>query len=127
MLSPEWALEFAKEWIEAWNAHDLDRILSHYRDDFEMHSPLIVQRMGIASGSLTGKDAIRPYWAMGLAAQPPLHFELRDVLVGTDSLAIYYWSRTRNRMVAEVLTFDTGLKVVRGAGLYAVAYAATDA
>jgi ketosteroid isomerase-like protein len=118
MINPEWGLEFAREWIDAWNAHDLDRILSHYRDDFEMHSPLIVERMGIASGSLKGKDAIRPYWEMGLSAQPPLHFELREVLVGTDTIAIYYWSRTRNRMVAEVLTFDSERRVVRGAALY---------
>ena len=30
---------FAAEWIEAWNAHDLERILAHYADDFEMASP----------------------------------------------------------------------------------------
>ena len=33
---------WAKEWIEAWNAHDADRVLSHYADDFEMSSPYIV-------------------------------------------------------------------------------------
>jgi hypothetical protein len=119
MMEPDWALEFAREWIDAWNAHDLERILTHYRDDFEMRSPLIVERMAVPSGSLKGKTAIRPYWEAGLRAQPPLHFELRDVLIGTDTLAIYYWSRTRNRMVAEVLTFDSELRVVRAAALYA--------
>src|ERR1051326_2648113 len=31
---------FASDWIEAWNARDLDRVLTLYTDDFEMDSPL---------------------------------------------------------------------------------------
>src|ERR1700753_4250590 len=118
MINERWAREFAEEWIAAWNAHDLERIFSHYVDDFEMHSPLIIERMGVASGVLKGKEAIRPYWAAGLAAHPPLHFELRDVLVGVDTLAIYYFSRTRHRMVAEILRFNAQGKAISGAGLY---------
>ena len=118
MITQAFAREFAQEWIAAWNAHDLERILSHYSDDFEMHSPLIIERMGVASGMLKGKDAVRPYWAQGLAAQPPLRFELHDVLIGTDSLAIYYRNVTRQRMVTEVLRFNAAGKAVFGAGLY---------
>lgn len=118
MITAAWAQEFAEEWIAAWNSHDLERILAHYRDDFEMHSPLIIDRMGVPSGTLKGKHAIRPYWQIGLAAKPPLHFELQDVLVGVDTIAIYYRSATRNRMVTEILRFDAELRVVYGAGLY---------
>ena len=118
MIDRTWARQFAIEWIDAWNAHDLERILSHYADDFEMRSPLIVERMGIAEGVLRGKHAVRPYWQWGLDARPRLRFELRDVLVGVNTLAIYYYSTTRNRMVAEVLTVDANGKVVSGAGLY---------
>lgn len=38
MIDQAWAYDFAKEWIAAWNSHDLDRILSHYVEDFEMSS-----------------------------------------------------------------------------------------
>jgi ketosteroid isomerase-like protein len=118
MITAAWAQAFAEEWIAAWNSHDLERILAHYRDDFEMRSPLIIQRMGVPSGTLKGKDAVRPYWQLGLAAQPPLHFELQEVLVGVDTIAIYYRSATRNRMVAEVLRFDAQGRIISGAGLY---------
>ena len=118
MITATWAQQFAEEWIAAWNSHDLERILAHYRDDFEMQSPLIIERMGVPSGTLKGKDAIRPYWQIGLAANPPLHFELQDVLVGVDTIAIYYRSATRNRMVAEILRFDGQRRVIHGAGLY---------
>jgi ketosteroid isomerase-like protein len=118
VIDRAWARAFAAEWIDAWNSHDLDRILSHYTDDFEMSSPLIVERMGIAEGVLRGKQSVRPYWQRGLDARPPLHFELRDVLVGVNTIVIYYRSTTRNRMVAEVLTLNEEGRVVAGAGVY---------
>ena len=119
MIDPQWALSFAQEWIEAWNAHDLERILSHYSEDFEMTSPLIIERMGEPSGVLKGKAAVRPYWEQGLAAQPPLRFELLDVLAGVRSITIYYRSVGR-RVVAEVLEFNARREVVRGAAHWAV-------
>jgi ketosteroid isomerase-like protein len=117
MLDELWANAFAKEWIAAWNSHDLARIFSHYVDDFEMSSPLIIERMGEPSGVLRGKENIRPYWAQGLEAQPPLRFELRHVLVGINSVTICYQSVGR-RCVAEVLTFNENRLVVRGAAHY---------
>lgn len=56
-MNQKQANEFAAEWIEAWNAHDIDRILSHYADDFEMNSPVIAKRLGVTSGTLKGKAA----------------------------------------------------------------------
>jgi len=118
MIDIEWATAFAKEWIDAWNTGDLERVLAHYADDFEMTSPYIVERMGIISGTLKGKEAIRSYWAQGLAARPPLRFELLDVFAGVNSLAIYYRSATRARLVIELVEFDPQRRVIRGEALY---------
>jgi hypothetical protein len=117
LIERTWADEFAKEWIEAWNSHDLDRILSHYVDEFEMSSPLIIERKKDPSGVLRGKAAIREYWAIGLAAMPPLRFELIDVHVGVNTIGILYRSIGRRRVV-EMLTFNENKEVIRGAGLY---------
>jgi hypothetical protein len=83
-----------------------------------MRSPLIVERMDVSSGVLKGKEAVRPYWQKGLAARPPLHFELQDTLVGVDTIALYYLSTVRNKMVVEVLRFNDQGRVVNAAGLY---------
>jgi ketosteroid isomerase-like protein len=117
MLEPAWARHFAQEWIAAWNARDLDRVLAHYADDFEMRSPLIVQLMGSQDGVLRGKDSVRAYWRKGLEAQPDLHFQLLDVFLGTDTLAIHFRNTARQRETVEVLRFQDGL-IVEGAGLY---------
>ena len=82
MLDLSWARAFAEDWIAAWNSHDLDRILTHYADDFEMTSPLIIERMKEPSGVLKGKEQVRPYWQNGLSVTPPIKFELVDVFVG---------------------------------------------
>lgn len=42
-MNQEFADHFAREWIEAWNAHDLERILSHYTEEFRMSSPRIIE------------------------------------------------------------------------------------
>lgn len=117
MLDVEFARQFAREWIAAWNAHDLERILSHYTEDFEMTSPLIVERMGEATGTFKGKAAVRPYWERGLRVQPPLHFELEAVFVGVRSVTLLYRSNTRGR-VTEVIEFDEQRRACRGTAHY---------
>ncbi len=74
--------------------------------------------MGVGSGRLKGKDAIRRYWGQGLAGTPNLRFELIGVMVGVSSLAILYRSVTARRMVIERIEFDGHRKAVRGEALY---------
>jgi ketosteroid isomerase-like protein len=73
------AERFAKEWVAAWNSHDLDRILAHYDDDFEMSSPIITTFVGEPSGRLKGKKQwarigprrCNPYRTFDSSCSPP--------------------------------------------------------
>jgi ketosteroid isomerase-like protein len=116
MVTREFAVRFAEEWIAAWNAHDLERILSHYTDDFEMASPVIVEFMGEPSGTIKGKQAVRDYWSRALARIPDLHFELVDVYVGASSAVIHY--RGPRGASAEAFWFNDEGKVYRAAAHY---------
>lgn len=118
MIDEPFARSFAAEWIAAWNAHDLDRVLSHYVDDFEMRSPLIAAIAGEPSGRLTGKAAVRAYWEKGLQLLPALHFELVSILVGVEGLTLLY--RGHRGLVAEVFRFGTDRNVVEVSAHYAV-------
>jgi ketosteroid isomerase-like protein len=118
IVDREFAREFAAEWVAAWNSGDLERIFSHYADDFEMRSPLIAERGFSATGVLRGKDAIRPYWGGGLAAAtPPLRFELIDAYAGVGTIAIHYRSVGRKHVV-EVIEFDERRRAIRGNACY---------
>ena len=37
MMDKKFAEHLARDWIESWNAHDLERILWHYADDLKCH------------------------------------------------------------------------------------------
>lgn len=118
IIDRPFAREFAAEWIAAWNSGSLERIFSHYTDDFEMRSPLIVERGFSPTGMLRGKAAIRPYWGAGITnAQPPLHFELIDAYAGIDTVAIHYRSVGR-RYVIEIVEFDEQRRAIRGSACY---------
>jgi hypothetical protein len=118
MIDRAWGEKFARNWIDAWNAHDLDLVLKHYVADFEMVSPLIVQRMGISEGRLKGKEAVGAYWSHGLATTPNLHFKLLDVMIGVSSIGIVYESVTSSRTVVEIIEFNQQQLGVRSQALY---------
>jgi hypothetical protein len=117
MLDKTFAAHFASEWIAAWNSHDLPRILSHYADDFEMSSPVIIQIVGEPSGKLKGKQAVGAYWSKALERLPDLHFKLLTTLVGVDSVTLYY--KGPRGLSAEVFHFGSGGKVIRAYAHYA--------
>jgi len=116
-MTQQHAQEFAEDWIDAWNAHDLARVLAHYSDDFEMSSPLIRQIVNEPSGRLVGKEKVRNYWQIALSKNPGLRFELIDVHVGASSLAIRY-SNQAGRQATEVFFFGSDGLVNQAAAHY---------
>ncbi|HLU48879.1 MAG TPA: nuclear transport factor 2 family protein [Planctomycetota bacterium] len=117
-LTPAAADELARAWISAWNAHDLDRILSHYSDDVEFTSPFVAQILGSSTaGVVRGKGKLRDYFRAGLEAYPDLLFELRDVLAGVGSIVIVYKS-VRDLIAAEVLELDQEGRILRARAHY---------
>lgn len=116
MINKDFADHFAADWIASWNAHDLDRILSHYSEDFEMSSPLIIKVAGESSGTLKGKVAVGSYWAKALRLNPSLHFELVTTLWGVNSITLYY--KSARGLSAEVFHFNTEAKVAKAYAHY---------
>ena len=109
-MTSEEAQAFADEWIEAWNSHDLDRVLSHYAPEVVFLSP-IAQRI-VGNGRVVGIPALRSYWGKALASVPQLKFELLKVLVGHACLTILYMNH-RNQQAAGTFEFANDGKVVR--------------
>lgn len=118
-MDKSFAEHFAADWIDSWNSHDLERILTHYEDDFEMSSPFIPQIAGEPSGTLRGKAAIGAYWRKALELIPDLQFELITTLLGVGSITLYY-KGAQGRLVAEVFHFGSNQKVVKAFSHYSV-------
>ncbi|PLX47106.1 MAG: nuclear transport factor 2 family protein [Desulfobulbaceae bacterium] len=115
-MAKDQAEKFAKEWVAAWNAHDLPEILSHYEEEFEMSSPAITKLSGDPSGTLKGKQAVAEYWAGALAKYPRLKFELLHVLRGANSVILIY--KGVLGLSAEVFQFGASGKVAKACAHY---------
>lgn len=95
--------DFATSWASAWNAHDIDEILSHYTDDIVFRSRKAIPILG--EGLIDGKATLRRYWSIALSNQPDLHFTVQTVFEGHDMLVISY-SNHLDVSAAETLHFD---------------------
>ena len=108
-----------RDWIEAWNSHDLERVLALYADDSEMVSDKI-QVLGFdASGTVRGKTRLRAYWGTALARLPSLHFELIDIFVSPDSIVVFY-QNDRAAKICEYLRLDDEGKIRQGSANHLV-------
>ena len=108
-----------REWISAWNSHDLERILALYTEDAEMTSDRI-QALGLsASGTLRGKASLRMYWGKAFQLLPNLHFDLIDVYVSPDSLVVFY-ENERGAKICEYLRLNADGKIRQGSANHLV-------
>ncbi len=106
------ASNLANHWIAAWNAHDLDLIMTHYDDAIELTSPVAAKLLGAPDGKVLGKADLRAYFQRGLEAYPELHFRLEDVLWGVNSVVLYYTNQKGTR-TGEFMELSANGKVVR--------------
>jgi predicted ester cyclase len=112
------ARNLAELWVAAWNAHDLDLIITHYEDTVELTSPVAAQLLGTSDGKVVGKASLKAYFRRGLQAYPELHFRLADVLCGVNSVVLYYTNQkgTRTAVVMELSATGKVARVVANYG-----------
>ena len=113
------ATRFARDWLDAWNAHDIEAVLAHFADDAVFASPVAQRVFPGSDGVLRGKPAIRDYWARALERMPELRFALEGVYAGVGIVVIHYRNQAGG-LVNEVLVLDANDAVVSGYGTYAV-------
>lgn len=97
---------FAKSWLSAFNAQDLDAILAHYADDVEHSSPTVVRLLGEPTGVVHGKPALRAYFVKALeSAGRGLRYDLTRAYSGAHGVTLLY-NRSGGKLVAETFWFD---------------------
>ena len=102
---------FARQWVAAWNSHDLDAIMSHYDAAVVLISPVAAKILDDPSGTVEGNAALRNYFERGLELYPNLHFELLDVMWGLFSIVVCYKNQKGTR-TAEFMEFGKNGKII---------------
>ena len=118
-MTKDKARNLADHWLAAWNAHDLDLIMTHYGDAIELTSPVAAQLLGTSDGRVVGKANVQAYFQRGLAAYPELNFRLEDVLWGINSVVLYYTNQKGIR-TGEFMELSASGKVARVTAHYNV-------
>jgi predicted ester cyclase len=111
-MTKDEAWKLANHWVAAWNAHDLDLIMTHYEDAIELTSPIASRLLGTSASKVAGKTNLRDYFQRGLEAYPDLHFHLDDVLWGVNSVVLYY-TNAKGIRAGEFMELSAGGKVLR--------------
>ena len=116
VVSESEADAFVTEWMAAWNAHDVERILDHYAEDVEYWSPFVAALAEPGGpgedGRLAGKEQVRAYFTAALARYHDLHFDPPvHVAAGAGGVSFVY--RSVNDLTAvETLVFAPGTRLV---------------
>ena len=111
-MTKDEAWKLAEHWIAAWNAHDLELIMTHYEDAIVLTSPVAAQLLGMPAGKVNGKANLRAYFQRGLEAYPELQFRLEDVFLGISSVVLLYTNQKGTR-TAEFMELSAIGKVAR--------------
>ena len=109
--SPE---EIANAWLEAFNVHDLDRLLLLYHDDAEHFSPKLKQRKPESNGMVRGKNELRAWWKDAFQRLPGLTYKMYRITANKESVFMEYTRIVpgeENMEVAEVLEIKNNLIV----------------
>ncbi|MBI5149996.1 MAG: nuclear transport factor 2 family protein [Candidatus Omnitrophica bacterium] len=112
MLTEDKARNLVTHWIQAWNSHDLDEIMSHYGEDVVLVSPVAAKILNDPSGTVKGKEALRAYFKRGLEVYPNLKFDLIDMMWGLSSVVLYYVNQ-KGTKTGEFMEIDLKGMVVR--------------
>ncbi len=111
------AAEFVEEWINAWNSHDVERILGHYAADAVFTSPFARLLIPESNGEVHGIAGLRRYWSEGLRRVPEQHSTLSQILETAEGVTVLY-RNDRGQVVAETMLFNSEGKVSRGIAAY---------
>lgn len=110
-MSAEKNLSIAHLWFEAFNAHNLEKLLSLYDEEAEHFSPKLKIRHPETNGFVIGKNALRSWWKDAFDRLPTLHYRVTSLTSNDDRVFMEYIRTVideEEMLVAEVLEVKEG-------------------
>ncbi len=107
-------LSIAHAWFEAFNSHNLEKLLSLYDNEAEHFSPKLKIRHPETNGLVTGKNALRNWWQEAFDRLPTLNYKVTSLTANSDRVFMEYVRTVQNEedmLVAEVLEIKEGVIV----------------
>jgi ketosteroid isomerase-like protein len=104
--------EIAQKWLQAFNEHNLENLLSLYDDNAEHFSPKLKLRKPETNGLIKGKAAMREWWQDAFNRLPSLAYRELTITSNNERVFMEYKrivSGEEEMNVAEVLEIKNDL------------------
>jgi ketosteroid isomerase-like protein len=80
----------ALAWFEAFNEHNLERLLELYHDNAEHYSPKLKLRLPATQGLIKGKASLRSWWRDSFDRLPSLRYEVISLTANDQRVFMEY-------------------------------------
>ncbi len=110
-MNAEQNKQIATKWFEAFNEHDLEKLLSLYDDQAEHFSPKLKIRLPETKGLIKGKQALRDWWKDAFDGLPTLQYEVIKLTSDSEQVFMEYIRHVEGEedlRVGEVLEIKNG-------------------
>ncbi len=107
-------LAIARQWFDAFNEHDLEKLLALYSEDAQHYSPKLKIRNPETKGLIKGKPALREWWKDSFERLPSLKYVPQQFIAEYSKIFMEYIRHVdgeENMTVGEVLEIKDGLIV----------------
>ena len=111
--------QIALKWFEAFNEHDLEKLLSLYNDNAQHYSPKLKIRMPETQGLIKGKQALREWWKDAFDRLPSLQYEVIKLTADDEQVFMEY---TRHVVGEEDLSVGEVLQIENAAIVFSRVY-----
>jgi hypothetical protein len=105
-------ISIANKWFDAFNEHNLEKLLALYSNTAQHYSPKLKIRSPETRGLITGKDALHNWWKDSFERLPSLKYVPQNFIANDSSIFmeyIRYVDGEENLTVGEVLEVKDGL------------------
>jgi limonene-1,2-epoxide hydrolase len=111
-VSNEQLTSIARQWFDAFNAHDLEKLLSLYDEAAQHYSPKLKVRQPETNGLITGKAAMRAWWRDSFDRLPTLQYQVLRLTPYENRVFMEYLRHVQGEedlYVGEMLEVKNGL------------------
>ena len=102
----------AERWFDAFNEHNLEKLLLLYDENAQHYSPKLKVRDPGSKGIIIGKDALRSWWKDSFERLPSLKYVPQRLIADESSIFMEYTrfvTGEETMLVGEVLEVRNGL------------------
>jgi len=110
-MSVQANIDIATAWFEAFNEHNLEKLLNLYDNDARHYSPKLKLRQPETNGEVSGRAALQAWWQDAFERMPTLSYAYTTLTANDERVFMEYIRRVKGEddmLVGEVLEIRNG-------------------